>query len=168
MRAGQRSNTDGLQSYLFLRRYVFTGLGQPARGVGRPSFEVAPPHSRAQGPKRFSPKQKRGFRVVMPIDPNRPWGRSSASAAALLPLRLATAPPPSSVLCFSCPARLRRRQEGGCQASFLAPPQPSRRRPPPPPPGPSARRRRRRSWRNRRSPPWRSPLLGLGSQELPP
>ena len=36
--------------------------------------------------------------------------RDSAAAPSL-----ATAPPPSSVLCFSCPARLRRRQEGGSQ-----------------------------------------------------
>jgi len=105
------------------------------KGCGSTSSEVAPPRSTAHEPKRFSPKQKRGVRVVMSIDPNRLWGRSNASADALLPLQLATAPPhlpsrqrrPSFVLCFSCPARLRRRQEGGSQGQpSPQPPRPSR------------------------------------------
>ena len=145
------------------------------KGCGSTSSEVAPPRSRAQGPKRFSP---RGLRVVMPIDPNRPWGRSSASAAAPSPCFASPARPDSDAakkeapkagqLSPQPPRPSRPSRPRLPRSRRRAPPQPSRRRPRPPPPGPSARRRRRRSWRNRRSPPWRSPLLGLGSQELPP
>ena len=151
---------------------------QPERGSVRPSREVAPTRSRAHGPKRFTPKQKRGVRVVMPIDPNRPWGRSSASAAAPSPCFASPARPDSDAakkeapkagqLSPQPPRPSRPSRPRLPRSRRRAPAQPSQRRPRPPPPGPSARRWRRRSWRSRRSPPRRSLLLGLGSQELPP